>query len=71
MGQQRLAGLSQRHRALIAMKQLLAQLTLEATDLRADGRLSHRHPDRRTRELPLLGDRDKVGKLPEVHSKVL
>jgi hypothetical protein len=67
--QKRLAGPSERDRALIAMKQRLPELALEATDLSADGRLGNRDASSGPRELPLLGHRHEVRELPQIHSE--
>jgi hypothetical protein len=69
--QQLLARLRETHGPLIAMKKVLAELRFEAPDLMTDGRLGDRHADRRARELPLLGHRDEVGKLPDIHNESL
>jgi hypothetical protein len=67
--EQRLAGLRQPRRATIATKENLAELALEATDLRADRGLSHQQPSRGTRELTLVGNGDKVCELSQLHNE--
>jgi hypothetical protein len=69
--QERLARSGQRHRAAVAMKERLAELALQATDLRADRRLGDRHAIGGARELRLLGHRDEVGELPKIHNESL
>jgi hypothetical protein len=51
------------------VKERLAELCLEPPDLVADRRLGDRHAERRARELLLLGDRDEVRELPDVHKE--
>jgi hypothetical protein len=68
--QEGLAGPREPDRALIAMKELLPELALKATDLRADGRLGNRDAGSGPRELPLLGHRHEVRELPKVHNEV-
>ena len=65
------AGLGEPDPAPVAMKERLAQLTLKATDLRANGRLGDRDSRCGACELPLLGDRHEVRKLVEVHNELL
>jgi hypothetical protein len=71
MGQERLTRAGEGHGAPIAVEERLPELTLEAPDLRADGRLGDRYAGRRARELSLLGDRDEVRELPQVHKDSL
>jgi hypothetical protein len=52
------------------MKERLPELALQATDLRADGRLGNRDAARGTRELPLFGHGHEVGELPQIHNKI-
>ena len=70
MRQKRLAGRGRPDKTLVTMKERLSELAFEAPDLRADRRLRHRNPCRGPSELPLLGHRNEVGKLPEVHNKL-
>jgi hypothetical protein len=71
MRQQLLARLRETRGSPIAVKEDLAQLCFEAPDLMTDSRLGDRQADRRARELPLLGDRDEVGELPDIHNDSL
>jgi hypothetical protein len=68
--QERLAGRRQPDRALIAMKEGLPEFALEATDLRADGRLGNRDAGSGPRELALLGHRHEVRELSQVHNEI-
>ena len=52
------------------MKERLPELALEATDLRADGRLGDRDADRGARELRLLGHGHEVRELSQVHNEL-
>ena len=69
MRQERLAGAREPDRAPIAMKERLPELALEATDLRADGRLGNRDADSGARELRLLGHGHEVRELSEIHNE--
>ena len=71
MREERLAGPGERDSRAVAVEQRLAELKLEAADLRADRRLRHRDANRRTRELGLFGDRDEVVELPQIHNESL
>src|SRR5215475_6215216 len=71
MGQECVTSRGQTHPASIAMEQRLAQLTLEAADLCANRRLSHRNACRCAREMPFIGHRDEVRELPQLHNKSL
>ena len=69
--QQRVARRGQPRPVSIAVEQGLPELALEAADLRAECRLGHRHAMSRARELTVLGNRDEVGKLPQIHKQTL
>ena len=69
--QQRLSRAGEAHAALVAVEERLAELALQAADLRADRRLRDRHADGRPRELALLGHGDEVRELAEVHKRSL
>jgi hypothetical protein len=56
------------HRPPGPVEQVLAELALEPPDLRADAGLGHVHPRRRACEAALLGDRDEVLELSELHN---
>jgi hypothetical protein len=68
MRQQLLARLRETRGPPIAVKEDLAQLCFEAPDLMIDSRLGDRQADRGARGLPLLGDRDEVGELRDIHN---
>jgi hypothetical protein len=52
------------------VEERLPELTLQATDLRTDGRLGNRDAARSTRELPLFGHGHEVGELPQIHNNI-
>jgi hypothetical protein len=68
--QERLAGRREPDRTLIAMTEGLPELALEATDLRADGRLGNRDAGSGPRELALLGHRHEVQEVSQVHNEI-
>jgi hypothetical protein len=69
--QQCVAGGGQPDAALVPVEQRLAELALEPADLRAHRRLSDRQAERRARDLALLGHRDEVGEVPQLHKQSL
>jgi hypothetical protein len=71
VGEQRLARFRQADRTWVAVKQGLAELTFEATDLRADSGLSHEKAAGCTGELPLLCHRGEVHELSQLHNDTL
>ena len=50
------------------VEQLGAQLSFQLPDLGADAGLADVHPLGRPGEVPLLGDRDEVLQLPQLHN---
>ena len=71
VGEERLARFRQPDRAWVAVKQGLAELAFEATDLGADGGLSHQQAAGGTGELPLVRHRGEVRELSQFHNDPL
>jgi hypothetical protein len=67
VGEQRGAGPGQLDPSRAAHEQRPADLALERADLGAQRRLGQAQPRGRSREMELLGDRDEVAELTEVH----
>ena len=65
--QQRRAGRGQGHRAAVAQKHPLTELGLEPPDLLADRGLRDSEPLGGTGEVRLVGHRDEIRELPELH----
>ena len=63
------ADVGEPHRPARTVQQLLAQLALEAFDLRAHPGLSHAQPFRRAREVAFFGDGDEVRELMQFHKR--
>jgi hypothetical protein len=67
--EERLARAGQSHTALVTVEERLAQLALEPAQLRADRRLSDRQPRCRACDLAVLGHRDEIGEVPQLHDR--
>src|SRR5580700_10678547 len=67
LGKERLAGLGQLHAAGLAAEQLYFELGFERPDLLAERRLLDAEPLGRARHMPLLGDRDEIAKVTQLH----
>src|SRR6185436_20610217 len=66
-GEQRLARGRERDIPAHSVEERRAELVFQATDLLGDRGLGDRQLTRRLREVPLLGDRDEVAQLMELH----
>jgi hypothetical protein len=64
-----LAGLGEPYRAAGPVEQLRAELPLQPADLRAHPGLGDAHPLGGPGEAPLLGHRDEVLELPQLHNR--
>ena len=70
VGQERAAGVGQRHATRMAHEQLGVDLALQRLDLLAERRLLHVELLRRPRDVALAGDGDEVAEMAQFHGFV-